>query len=334
MNKKEILHQAIEHFKLETNLQADYDLKNENAMVTFKINKQKTTFKADIKIELKAYQVEVLKNRIRIDPNYIVIAEHIYPAVKNKLRELGIAYMDTAGNTFVQHEQLFLFVNGNKKKEKEKKHLTTNRAFTKTGLRTVFYLLLHPEAITYTYRELAKKTKVALGNVKNIIDGLKDAGYILKKDEKTLILINKKDLLERWIDGYKETLKPCLEIGRYKYNDQIEKDIANKFKNEFVIGGEYAAEKITEYLKAVQYSFYTVMPKLDAMRALKLVPDNNGNLILYNKFWENEILYNNNRHLTLTPLILIYADLMITNDPRCKETAIKIYDKYLKNEFE
>jgi hypothetical protein len=30
----------------------------------------------------------------------------------------------------------------------------------------------------------------------------------------------------------------------------------------------------------------------------------------------------------------VYADLLLTNDPRCLETAGMIYDKYLKNEFE
>jgi hypothetical protein len=99
-----------------------------------------------------------------------------------------------------------------------------------------------------------------------------------------------------------------------------------------VIGGEYAAELVTEYLKAVQFTLYTDMPKLDTMRALKLIPDNNGSLVIYKKFWKNEFF--NIKNLHLAPLLLIYADLMITNDPRCKETAIKIYDKYLKNEFE
>ena len=97
--------------------------------------------------------------------------------------------------------------------------------------------------------------------------------------------------------------------------------------NQIFIGGEYAAELVTEYLKAVQFTLYTDMPKIDTMRALKLIPDNDGSLVIYKKFWKNQFF--NIKNLNLAPLLLIYADLMITNDPRCKETALKIYNKYL-----
>lgn len=336
MNKRDIIYKAIDALKVETNFKADYHLDNINddiATITFNLNEQQVKFQAEIRIEVKTYQIEALENKARVNPNFIIIAEHIYPAVKNKLRELGIAYMDTEGNIFIKHEKLFVLIQGNKKNDKENKTVTTNRAFTKTGLKTVFYLLLNPNAIAYTYRTLAGVTNVALGNVKHIIDGLKDAGYVLNKDEKKLILTNKRELLERWIDGYKETLKPSLEIGKYKHNEQIEKDIEYNFNdNQITIGGEYAAELVTEYLKAAQFTLYTDMPKLDTMRALKLIPDNNGSLVIYKKFWKNEFF--NIKNLNLAPLLLIYADLMITNDPRCKETALKIYNKYLKNEFE
>jgi len=336
MNKRDIIHKAINELRLETNLKADYHLDNENddfATIIFNLNEQKLQFQAEIRVEIKTYQIQALENKAKLTPNFIIIAKHLYPAVKNKLRELGVAYLDTAGNVFIKHEKLFVLIQGNNNKDKENKTITTNRAFTKTGLKTVFYLLINPNAIAYTYRALAVATNVALGNVKYIIDGLKYAGYILNKDDKTLMLINKRELLERWIDGYKETLKPSLEIGKYKHNEQIEKDIEYNFNNDqIVIGGEYAAELVTEYLKAVQFTLYTDMPKLDTMRALKLIPDNNGSLVIYKKFWKNDFF--NIKNLHLAPLLLIYADLIITNDPRCKETAIKIYDKYLKNEFE
>ncbi|MET3115321.1 hypothetical protein AAKU52_003070 [Pedobacter sp. CG_S7] len=68
------------------------------------------------------------------------------------------------------------------------------------------------------YRTLARATGVALGNIKNIILGLKQAGFILQINEKEMVLQNKRSLLERWIAGYKETLKPLLLIGKYILN--------------------------------------------------------------------------------------------------------------------
>ncbi len=94
---------------------------NENddfATITFNLNEQQVKFQAEIRIEVKTYQIEALENKAKVNPNFIIIAELIYPAVKNKLRELGVAYIDTAGNIFIKHEKLFVLIQGNKKKDK------------------------------------------------------------------------------------------------------------------------------------------------------------------------------------------------------------------------
>lgn len=48
-----------------------------------------------------------------------------------------------------------------------------SKAFTKTGLQVVFQLLLDETLVHRPYREIAAKTGVALGNVSNIIKGLR-----------------------------------------------------------------------------------------------------------------------------------------------------------------
>jgi hypothetical protein len=63
------------------------------------------------------------------------------------------------------------------------------------------------------------------------------------------------------------------------------------------------------------------------MKKWRLIPDPAGKVQLYEKFW------NNNTDQKYAPEILVYADLILTNDPRCIETAQMIYDKYLANEF-
>ena len=79
-----------------------------------------------------------------------------------------------------------IWIEGNKPVKEERP--ATNRAFTKTGLRTVFYLLINKDAINLPYRVLAQETGVALGNINNIIGGLKDAGKTVLKKEPTDIL--------------------------------------------------------------------------------------------------------------------------------------------------
>jgi len=54
----------------------------------------------------------------------------------------------------------------------------------KAGLKAVFYFLTTDEIINFPYRVMADMTGVALGNIKNIIDGLKEAGFILNVNNK------------------------------------------------------------------------------------------------------------------------------------------------------
>ena len=61
-----------------------------------------------------------------------------------------------------------------------------------------------------------------------------------------------------------------------------------------------------------------------------MIPKDDGVVKVYQKFWKDE-LYEENRY---APPLLIYADLLLTNDPRCQETAMMIYEKNLKDEFE
>jgi hypothetical protein len=63
------------------------------------------------------------------------------------------------------------------------------------------------------------------------------------------------------------------------------------------------------------------------MKKWRLIPDPAGKVQLHEKFW------NNKTDRKYAPKILVYADLLLTNDPRCIETAQMIYDKYLANEF-
>ena len=58
----------------------------------------------------------------------MLVADKIYPAQKQRLRENGIAYLDTAGNIYVSNGNLLLWLDGHIDVKK------TNRAFTKAGL--------------------------------------------------------------------------------------------------------------------------------------------------------------------------------------------------------
>jgi hypothetical protein len=194
-------------------------------------------------------------------------------------------------------------------------------------------LLLHEDAINLPHRGLAINTNVALGNIKNVITGLKDAGFILQINDKEMKLQNKKALFNRWITGYKETLKPTIDMGNFRFHNNSHfvdlKNLPIK-PGETLWGGESAAEIITNYLNPEILTIYTTENKAEFIPQWKLVPDPNGNVRFYQKFWVDQKF----DKLPCTPYLLTYADLILTDDPICIETAEIIYNQYLKNEFE
>jgi len=280
--------------------------------------------------ELRKQQIPHLLELAKRYQPLVVVAENIFPTLKKTLREKNIGYMDTAGNVCIRGDNIYIWVDG---KPVEKALPVKNRAFTKTGLKAVFYLLLQEDAINLPYRKIAEATGVALGNIRNIIEGLRQADFILPVNEDTLKLKNRKALLDRWVAGYRETLKPTLHLGNYvfwkkdKRMQWKELDIEN---DKAVWGGEPAAAILTKHLRPEILTVYTEANKTNIANKWKLLPMENGDIKMYQKFWANTGFANED----IVPTLLIYADLMITNDPRCVETAHIIYEKYLKDEFE
>lgn len=335
MNNKDIIQPALKQLQVNTGFTATYHHGNNPNMdgwIDLHLAEGNIRFFACIKNEIKAYQLAEIALQAQQNIPYIVVANKIYPAIKEHLKQKRIAYLDTAGNAFLHYQNVLIYIHGNKQITQQKQD--TNRAFTKTGLKAVFYFLLNPTALELPYRTLAKKTGVALGNIKNIMDGLKETGYLIQIEEKKFKLQNKKALLERWIDGYKETLKPAMHIGDFALNNIIQNKLLQKQLNigEVLLGGEPAAEMMTEYLHPEKFTVYTTLAKLDLMRKFRILPEENGNLKLYKKFWNENI--ESQPFQNLAPTILVYADLIITDDPRCIETAHLIYEKYLKHEFQ
>ena len=333
MNETNIVNKALERLTAQTGMQGNWKPRNQDidGEIDFYFNTRNVHVFVEVIKELRQYQLpKLLEMAERYHP-FMVVADRIFPTLKELLREKKIGYLDNAGNIYLHADDNFIWLDGNKPIAEEKP--VTNRAFTKTGLKTVFYLLLHEDAINMPHRRLADATDVALGNIKNVIGGLKDAGFILQVTEKVMKLQNKKMLLDRWIAGYRETLKPALQIGKFRFwnNEQLLNWQTLPIEHGATVwGGEPAAEHLTNYLRPEILTAYTTELKGNIIPKWRLIPDDKGNVQLYKKFWKDELA----NPEPFAPPLLVYADLLLTDDPRCRETAEMIYNQYLKNEFE
>lgn len=317
---QEIVSKAIENLQQITGIEA---LWKENGpldgVVEFKVNGRKQNFTAEIKREVRTHQLRQIEEYKQQYDNLILIAYHIFPKIKTALREKGIPYLEANGNIFLQNDELFLFIDNQKPLDLGKGK--GNRAFTKTGLKVLLYLLQNKEAINLTQRELAEKVNVGLGNIPQVIDGLKETGYLIPFNNKTYIWEKRKELLERWITEYATVLRPKLLKERYALKRDWQ-DLT--FKNEKTVwGGEPAADILTNHLRPEKFLIYTCENRMDLIKNYMLMPDKNGEIEVLEMFWHG------NNGITAPP-ILVYADLLREGGKRNKETADKIYHEYIE----
>ena len=293
-----------------------------NGQIEFVLNQIPMKFNAEVKNNLRAINLPLIYKLAKEQAPLIIVADLIFPKIKEELRNHDIAYLEANGNIWLKTDETLLWIDANKTLPVEKDKI--NRAFTKTGLKVVFDFLRNEALINAPYREIAQQTDVALGNVNYILNGLKEKGFLLKKDKDRNELTNKKELLNTWIIKYAEKLKPELEIGTFRFlrdNDFVNWKKLPLKKGKTWWGGEPAGNILTNYLKPAELTLYTLETRNDIIKHYKLIPDSKGNIKVFKKFWKDDDAEN-----TVPPL-LVYTDLVNTGDHRCIETAEKIYDE-------
>jgi len=318
--EQEIAYKALEALSLTIGIQATFKEKGPlDGVLEFVFNGTTYAFTAEIKQELRTHQLQQIENYFHRNKHFLLIANRISPKIKEELRQKEIPYLEANGNIYLKKEGLFLFVDTQKPLDKEKNK--GNRAFTKTGLKVLFYLLQHTEAINLTHRELAENANVGLGNIPQVINGLKETGYLIPLNNKTYVWENRKALLERWIAEYATVLRPKLMKERYTLKGNWQEI---QFNNHITVwGGEPAADLLTNHLRPEKFLIYTTENRMDLIKNYKLMPDKNGEVEVLEMFWKG------NDGKTVPPL-LVFADLMLEGGKRNKETAEKIYNEYIQ----
>jgi hypothetical protein len=330
MNEFEIINIAIEKLHKNGGIEAIWEEANQNnfdGKLTIFIKNEQVTFNVVVKKELRNHQLTQLDRLNNIDKPILLIAERIFPNIKKELREREIAYLEANGNIFIRIHNIYIWL------ETQKPIPTTrekgNRAFTKTGLKVLFHFLIDNNLVGLTYRQIANITNVGLGNVNNIFTGLKETGFLLKLKQNEFILNNKKELLEKWVIAYREILKPTLEVGRFRF---AKEDYFNNWRNiqlqdgKTWWGGEPAGDLLTNHLRPGELTLYTIETRNDLIKNYRMIPDQEGDIRVYKKFWDDTLDTKTNT----VPTILIYTDLINVGDKRCRETAEIIFTQYVE----
>lgn len=257
----------------------------------------------------------------------LLVTNYVNPVLAEELKRAGVQFIDACGNIYIDQAPLYIYISGNRPKKEYGD--VTPRAFRPKGLRVVYALLCNPGMENRTFREIAAAVEVALGTVNAVFKDLKTNGYIIEKGRFGREIIQRERLLKRWLAAYYDTLRPTLAIGRYTVDDwDWWKNV--QLPHKFYWGGEVAAAKLTQYLKPQTITIYANGNVGELLRNYRLRKDPKGEIEVLKTFWEDDVLENDITfiHHDMVHPLLIYADLIATNDNRNFETAEKIYEEH------
>ena len=295
-----------------------------DCMLNLKIGNNHVKVPVEKKYELRNMHLAQLQNLKEINPDYILLASNIAKPLRQKLRDTKINFVDGNGNASINIGNIHIYMDG----LKGMKGSENIRAFRASNLKLIWFLLQKPEYLNKPYRDIAEIAEVSLDTISKTLKTLDKQNFIVRINENESKLVNKTQLLEKWLMGFEDTLKPKMKMGTYRFADIRMK---NKWQsihfatNEILWGGEPAAAKLTKYLIPELFTIYTNLDDKDLLKQFRMVRDQAGNIEVYRLFFNPEIYHYDD----LVPPLLVYADLQISGDERNKETAQLIYEKYI-----
>ena len=253
----------------------------------------------------------------------MVVAPYVTGDMAQRCRELKLPFIDTAGNAYFDGAGLLIYVVGLPKPEE----MTSKpyRALTTAGLQVAFALLSEPLLLQASQREIARCAGVALGSVGPVIKDLQQRHYLGARKQGKPKLMNADRLLDEFVTHYPITLRRKLVIRRFSAEPARLREL-DIDRCGALWGGEVAADRLTHYLKPQQFTIYTREPITRLVAAARMKADPNGNVEVLRRFWQLEA---EPSRADVVPAILVYADLLATNEPRNLDTAKLVHEQHI-----
>ncbi len=262
-----------------------------------------------------------------VDAAPILIAPYVTSEIAERCRELRLAFVDTAGNAYIEAPGLLIWAVGQPRPMETKQHRF--RALNPAGLQVTFALLCRPDLVPANYREIARAARVALGTVGPVIKDLAARGLVRVARGGARRILNPRRFLEEWVTHYHTTLRARLNPRRFD-GDTGALEKADLRAYDAYWGGEAAADKLTHMLKPATFTIYARGPMAPLVGGQRLRAHPGGRIEVIDVFWN---FPREPDYPDLVPPPLVYADLLATQEGRNIETAKLIYDRFIEPAF-
>jgi hypothetical protein len=261
----------------------------------------------------------------------ILFAPYVSPEMGAQLTSHRINFVDRAGNCHLDLGGRYV---GHVEGRKLRRPSGAPGGMRAPGFRLIFALLVEPDLLNAPSREMARASGVSLGTASNVLRRLEHERTVVRTKSKRHI-VRRDDLVERWIAGYAETLRPQLFAGRFQTPDKdppsLEERVAGILGQEasWAWGGAAAAYRLTKHYRSDETVLHAQTASGDLPKRLKALPQREGRLILLGV--PGPLAFRGKAPHTVHPL-LIYTELVLTGSDRAREAAAELRERFLSAE--
>ena len=324
--EQEILDIAIENLSTIPDLMFERTHLDEKSNNTYdgelKLHYKSSSFDVPFVIKRKVTSAQLPFFEEYLPKKGVIIFEAASQAVKEQLRKLRINYIEMSGNAYLSHDNIYIFIDTNKRVKLE--DTDSNTAFSKTGLKVIYQLLNNRKSINFTYRELGEIADVSIDTVGRVYKELVRDKYLVKIDNRKYKIIEYDRLFKDWVTLFNKTLRPRLKKRSFRSEHKQSIRFLLEINFNGKIGGELAAERLSKFNIAEKANIYVKGSFVDLAKELDLRPDKDGQITMIEQFWNDQP--DSSDRLVGFPLV--YADLISDLSPRNLQTAKSIYNEY------
>lgn len=296
----------------------------------------------NLALEIKGILKRPLPEHLRIlmqnnAGKMIVFSEFVNSSIGRDLKRSGINYVDMQGNAYVHIPgSILIDVQGKPRKRTIEKRQTA--LFQPKGMQLVFVFLKNAESVNYSIRRLQKLAGISYERTATSIHELKSKGYLQQSGKKTLRLVRRRELFEKWIANYGDRLRPNIFIGGYKASpdglQQLSELLQTYLQSEryYAIGGASATELLTNYNRAAVKDIYINPGEFYKItETIGIVPARDANINVFSLFSNEVISEIIIEGFRIVHPLLTYAETLYNADDREREAAQMVYDQYLRD---
>lgn len=259
---------------------------------------------------------------------WILFAPYVTPRLAETLAAHKINFLDQAGNCHLELPPgVLVHIVGRPAAIRE-----SSTSISLNGYRVLLALLAAPRLANASVRELAVMAGVGKSTAAAALHSLSGLGLL--HPTRSGKVLEGPHLLDRWVAGYADRLRPSLVLARYH---PAERDLQvleakgeealSRLGVRWAFTGGVAAQRLTGHYRGETTVVHLERPVPELARELRLAPSPQGSLIVM--LAPGPVVFEDMPLPGTAPAALVYAELLASGGERAREAAEVVRERCL-----